>query len=201
VFELTEKGIPSLSLTSAPLVETGGLSRSLSKRAGAGVSASCFEVGQHPGIAITRRFAKEELRNALVINQVDRKFIACSVAPQNLNDDGEGHHTIILVDQHAADERIRVERFLSELCFGFLQENVARRALEPPFPVLLTRLEIQALLRPDHVYAFDRWGFGVVVPEATPSSFLEATDDAQLSGEYVQAFFDSVPDIVGDKVM
>ncbi|KAI0660771.1 hypothetical protein C8Q70DRAFT_972342 [Cubamyces menziesii] len=33
---------------------------------------------------------------------------------------GRGHGALVLIDQHAADERVRVERFLRSLCEGFL---------------------------------------------------------------------------------
>ena len=56
-------------------------------------------------------FTRDDLRSARVLGQVDAQFIACVLPP----DPG----TVVLVDQHAADERVRVERFLRELCEGY----------------------------------------------------------------------------------
>jgi DNA mismatch repair protein MLH3 len=54
----------------------------------------------------TRRFSKEELGNARIIGQVDCKFVACTL-PGDSTDEGEP--VLVLIDQHAADERVRVE--------------------------------------------------------------------------------------------
>ncbi len=84
-------------------------------------------------------FSKESLANARIIEQVDRKFIACLVSRETLDESRYGSEDedaiFVLVDQHAADERIRVERFLRELCVGFLDRDevgVGRRLLNPP---------------------------------------------------------------------
>ncbi|KAI0331238.1 hypothetical protein GY45DRAFT_1322484 [Cubamyces sp. BRFM 1775] len=92
------------------------------------------------------RFTSADLRTARVLGQVDRKFVACVIhgssppmeAPTSLDKDadgggdagagtgwsegacGRGHGALVLIDQHAADERVRVERFLRSLCEGFL---------------------------------------------------------------------------------
>ena len=81
--------------------------------------------------------------NTLIIGQVNEKFVACIV---NGGADGvamgSGSGTLVLVDQHAADERIRVEQFLSEICQGFLQHGFSGRVetleLNPAVLILLT---------------------------------------------------------------
>ncbi|KAG6885598.1 hypothetical protein C0993_012345 [Termitomyces sp. T159_Od127] len=123
------------------------------------------------------RFRKQDLRRAVVINQVDTKFIACLIEDY-IDDDGESlpatsipsakGHVLILVDQHAADERIRVERFLNDLCSGFLHSRngkdtdggVQVKELSPPLPVLLTLHEAQRLTESLEIReAFRSWGF------------------------------------------
>ena len=53
------------------------------------------------------KISKQDLRNVRVIDQVDKKFILVSMCqPSNL---------LLLVDQHAADERVRFEELLAEL--------------------------------------------------------------------------------------
>jgi len=51
--------------------------------------------------------SKEDLSQARVLGQVDKKFILISV--QTL---------LILIDQHAADERVKLEQLCHELCMG-----------------------------------------------------------------------------------
>ncbi|KAH0587902.1 hypothetical protein H2248_006654 [Termitomyces sp. 'cryptogamus'] len=62
----------------------------------------------------------------------------------------ERGQVLILIDQHASNECIRVERFLSDLCSGFLRGNgehadldVQTKAFSPPLPMLLTLHEAQ----------------------------------------------------------
>lgn len=64
----------------------------------------------NPGHATHSKLSKGSLRNAIIINQVDAKYILCSTPAQNTS------RTLVLVDQHAASERIILEALLSELC-------------------------------------------------------------------------------------
>ena len=71
--------------------------------------------------SLAARLTKQDLGNAEVITQVDKKFILIKVAlgsPVEIVDEIplDSNHVIVLVDQHAADERIRVEDLLSDLC-------------------------------------------------------------------------------------
>lgn len=151
---------------------------------------------------------------AQVINQVDRKFIACLVDLDHSThrENGKpqekrtaGGSTLILIDQHAADERVRVERFLREICSGFLRHcegtgGVEVSELSPAVPILLTRNEASRLATIEEVQsAFDRWG---VRFEGLAKLTLESEcvgDEA--SGGYVQVFVRAVPAIVGDKLL
>ena len=165
--------------------------------------------------SVTSRFHKDDLRRARVINQVDRKFIACLFETCRISDDDGRENnpqgsdldgTLVLIDQHAADERIRVERFLKEICMGFLnthddagnpsQEGISLRKLTPPFFVLLTVREAQRLAECVEIQeAFNRWGFFFEVPSQQGSD-LHGDDDRG----YAQVRVQSVPDIVADKV-
>src|SRR6266700_296354 len=71
------------------------------------------------------RFTKADIQHAEIINQVDKKFIACrisiakhtdAITKSNLPDrEAQPNSVLVLIDQHAADERVRVEFFLKEL--------------------------------------------------------------------------------------
>ncbi|KAL8629369.1 hypothetical protein Q9189_004942 [Teloschistes chrysophthalmus] len=67
------------------------------------------------------KLSKSGLRDARVIAQVDKKFILILMSPSRTHGDETGkerekERVLVLVDQHAADERIRVEDLLEELC-------------------------------------------------------------------------------------
>lgn len=80
------------------------------------------------GVAST--LSTSALRRAKVIRQVDEKFILCLMpttpatantlpVDSNLLDDGRAEvhgMTVVLIDQHAASERVTLERLLADLC-------------------------------------------------------------------------------------
>lgn len=62
-----------------------------------------------PTAAPSARLSKQALSNARIISQVDGKFILISMLNTKRS------QTLVLIDQHAADERIRVESLVDEL--------------------------------------------------------------------------------------
>ena len=165
-------------------------------------------------ISITRRFARGDLSNAMVMGQVDAKFIACVFSPPKtaegpllssrstakLNMPGRDAPTVVLVDQHAADERIRVERFLEELCIGFLDGNLERRDLAAhPACVLLTMAEARSVATSSDVRgAFDRWGIRYCEDSVQDITRQLANDNETW---YTQMKIETVPELVADKVL
>ncbi|KAJ9642348.1 DNA mismatch repair protein [Coniosporium tulheliwenetii] len=71
---------------------------------------------------VSGRLSKVALRDAEVIAQVDKKFILAKLGSPRIDAtdrNGTGSDTkqiLVLIDQHAADERCRVEDLLAELC-------------------------------------------------------------------------------------
>lgn len=167
------------------------------------------------------RFSKSDLSNAVVLGQVDRKFIACvmsgsdlfeAIDPEGLEDDGG---MLVLIDQHAADERIRVERFMRELCKGFVAPHgtvetmLDVRTLDQPVQVLLTAPEAKALAVSDTMQAtLKRWGiaFGplpdLVEDQEDEMDLFPARKKRSERGKsgYVQVEVTSVPEVVATKV-
>ncbi|KAF1946157.1 DNA mismatch repair protein [Clathrospora elynae] len=71
------------------------------------------------------RLSKEGLRAARVISQVDKKFILVKM-PKSWNSAvvQDAHaELLVLIDQHAADERVQVESLLRELCTPLTQKG------------------------------------------------------------------------------
>ncbi|KIR57329.1 DNA mismatch repair protein MLH3 [Cryptococcus gattii Ru294] len=122
------------------------------------------------------QISKSSLSEGIVLGQVDQKFIAVVLHTTiNLT-------TLALVDQHAADERISVEKVLLELCEGFARDDLSVAELTKTQPmIILTQAETRILSQPGVLPLFKRWGIRLTVP-------------SELSqGEYVQVKVDAVP--------
>jgi DNA mismatch repair protein MLH3 len=88
------------------------------------VTSNFFSYSTRSNIS-EHRFCKKDIEQAKVIGQLDNKFIACKLpCTQNIEQDIEENEIVeqrprnilILVDQHAADERVRVEMLFKEFC-------------------------------------------------------------------------------------
>lgn len=216
VYTQTERKIPSISISdSTPWLNIQDASGRKNPSHGC-QSSRYFPSGQHNpmtyamtiGGSSSHRYRKEDLRNAHVINQVDRKFIACLINDTGqIEGGGRSGRALVLIDQHAADERIRVERFLKTLCSGFLYSQkggqdktrmVETRVLSPNIPILLTRHEaIQLAHSPQVQRALRFWGFGFCGLDEVGS---ESEPDSDESG-YRQIMVETIPDVVGNKLL
>jgi DNA mismatch repair protein MLH3 len=169
---------------------------------------------------LTLRFTRDDLRRAEIINQVDNKFIACRIIKRNylnmsLDDRGREPYPdspiLVLVDQHAADERVRVERFLRDLCLGFLHSQdqtdnnsaskyVFSRELAPSRPVLLTQHEALTISQSQVVQeSFRKWGVRFTELSKVISDSDGTLESASNIG-YLQLYVSAIPEVVGDKV-
>ncbi|KAF8341392.1 uncharacterized protein EI90DRAFT_3116534 [Cantharellus anzutake] len=185
-------------------------------------------------LSVLSRFSSNNLRDADVINQVDDKFVLCKMPhirdwlelesmPLHGTAQIVAHsQVLILVDQHAADERIRVEKFLQEICTGFLFGDIGRRTLSatkargPLGPrsidsgsgrIVLTLSEAK-LLQGNYEFGehdrsgsgagalLDRWGFGIDL-----RSLQTALSLAKQGSDYVQIQIISVPELIAEKAL
>lgn len=166
-------------------------------------TSSQFRTEKNPPLhedlsALSIQFPKEALQHARVINQVDNKFIACVV--EDTSSSVRQTSTLVLIDQHAADERVRVERYLQEICLGYLchsNNGVKKRKLDRPASVLLTTHEVQRLQESAAIReAFSRWG--IIFGDLSLSPNTVWGEDQQHL--YTQVEIHTIPEVVADKV-
>lgn len=143
------------------------------------------------------RLTKEMLGSARFIAQVDRKFLLVALPPDE-DEEGAGRGkgpTLIIVDQHAADERVRVEGFLDELAGRVARgEAVEREALQPPVGVVISRDEAATLRAgAGKVEQFARWGVDILLE---PDDAGLAPTGEEPATDYVQVFLSAVPSVV-----
>ncbi|OAL67305.1 hypothetical protein A7C99_1168 [Trichophyton rubrum] len=100
------------------------------------------------------RLNKCALKKATVIAQVDQKFILLRTSL--LCEEREGEEVLVLVDQHAADERCRVEELFTALCNLSPSGNVDTTNL--PTPISFRILSQEARLFEARSGYFSSWG-------------------------------------------
>ena len=111
IFGTTEEGIPQVSFD-GPTIETSDV---LHGRRHCCSDLDVQKAFTQASVSFSAKISKQGLNTARVISQVDQKFILICVQGSSDNLDGEDAGLLVLVDQHAADERIRVEGLLADL--------------------------------------------------------------------------------------
>jgi len=235
VYSLTERKIPSIDI-SRHLISNRH--NDTPHGCNSGRHYSTFHEGRHrsrwkgltssskdPGFNSSSRFQKEDLAHAEVLGQVDKKFIACIMnagnpstgVDQDSSDDVEGNRngnrTLVLIDQHAADERIRVERFLEEICSNFLRRcshssgqdtdhSLDAVPLDSPVQVTLAKHDAsQIACSPDLQRTLHAWG---ITFDSLNDRLLSSREDfgldEQARSEHVHLNIRTVPSLLREKL-
>ena len=128
-------------------------------------------------IHLTHDMTKEEVEKLVFIEQVDRKFLLCKLPGSSLSNE-----MLLLLDQHAADERVRVEALLKEYCLQVQEGRVEIMTLQESRHILLSRSEVMAVQL--HIADLARWG--VIVEVGTSAEQITVR---------------AVPAVVGERLM
>jgi DNA mismatch repair protein MLH3 len=171
-------------------------------------------------------FSRESLARAEFVAQVDRKYLLAKLPVA-----GERRsplattQTLVLVDQHAASERVRVERFLDATVGNVARgESIATircgrdeaddpdeaerapRSVENRIGIVVGRREYE--LARQYRTVFARWGFTLAfdddddeAPPPSPSFSPTTGGDGGGGGDYHQIWLESVPDLVSNRLL
>ena len=116
VFYGVEGNIPQIS-TGGPIL---GLSNNLYGKIRQFLDKDIEKAFKESSMQLSAKLSREKLKDAITVSQVDRKFILLVMTrelpnlPSNARVETSGR-ILVLVDQHAADERIRVEALYTEI--------------------------------------------------------------------------------------
>ncbi|BGP21707.1 DNA mismatch repair protein [Rhodotorula toruloides] len=132
-------------------------------------------------------FSRASLVEAEFIAQVDTKYLLVRVPPSS---EGRGT-TLVLVDQHAASERVRVEKFLDAIVGRLVRgEEVEVRELEGEdrVGVVVSRAEFEAV---------ERWWY---VLQRRGLRFAAGAYGAANEGDYHQLWLSTLPSLLSDRL-
>lgn len=120
-------------------------------------------ISSNVGFHIPNKLQRQDLIPAKIIGQVDCKWIACLT-----------NQYIVLIDQHAADERIKLE--------NMLDSTLDIRFLEPNIYINVTKQEMELAMKYQSVLR--RWGIHVEMSE--PSKTNHQRWQRQISPHFIK---------------
>lgn len=161
-----------------------------------------------PVASSTQTFSRASLERAEFVAQVDAKYLLVKLP---LEGDQGPNTTLVLVDQHAASERVRVEQFFEATAGAVLRGGAVPSCTLHADPdtagvksksigIVLGSAEYETVLR--HRDAFARWGLAVCFDDDPPApEIMDLETSAASNAEYRQVWLDSVPEVVAGRLI
>ncbi|KAL8711646.1 MAG: hypothetical protein Q9220_004056 [cf. Caloplaca sp. 1 TL-2023] len=156
---VVEQNIPKLSFD-GPSIETP--SRSHGRCSHVDIEKAFTEAS----FSTPAKLSKAALKNAKIISQLEKKFILVLLNPSP--SDFDSQPILTLIDQHAADERIRIENLLTDLCTApstITLQLTASYAHKPTIATSLLPKPLKFVIQPQehslfatHAQHFAHWG-------------------------------------------
>ncbi|XP_041122833.1 DNA mismatch repair protein Mlh3-like [Polyodon spathula] len=95
------------------------------------------------------RFTKDMINSMEVVQQVDNKFIACLINTRSQEGTDKEGNLLVLVDQHAAHERVRLEKLVTDSYETHSEASGPKRLCSstvcPPLEIDVTEEELRLL--------------------------------------------------------
>jgi DNA mismatch repair protein MLH3 len=174
---------PAFAPTEPPIPRIPDPLEAVTEPAPGGVSVNCGhlkfgDTSETSMLQFTGRVSKQALRDAEVIGQVDSKFVLVKLALQSAgsavsreartasSDSGE---LLVLIDQHAADERCRVEELQKEY-FGSDDGERGANTDQLDKPIQFELPKQEGLLLSRFKEHFEYWGIMYEVQSAETAS-------------------------------
>ena len=194
-FKPTEEKIPQISFDGLN-VDSSALLHGRHHRCSAADIQKAFS---HSSSYNQTKLSKRCLATARVIAQVDRKFILVSMDHIEASGHSEPHATkqngvLVLIDQHAADERIRVEKLLADLCIpippqdqpltrgmGYQRLDSAIRTTVLLKPICFETADQEMRMFIDHARHFADWGILYQIHSPQASSKISSLEKCRIS--------------------
>uniref|UniRef100_A0A8C7YBV5 MutL homolog 3 (E. coli) n=1 Tax=Oryzias sinensis TaxID=183150 RepID=A0A8C7YBV5_9TELE len=100
-------------------------------------------------VLVPYRLSKAMIHSMKVVDQVDKKFLACLINTREEELASDGGNLLVLVDQHAAHERVRLENLITDSyednpeIFG--EKWLCSSTIVPPLEISVTEEELRLL--------------------------------------------------------
>ncbi|KAJ5081501.1 hypothetical protein NUU61_009765 [Penicillium alfredii] len=169
---------PTFTRTETPISNLQPIAPGIQK---SGFQESLHEIGTL-GIAHVAKFRgrlqRHSLEAAEIIAQVDRKYIVAKIGVASVNEARENaaEEVLVLIDQHAADERSRVEQLFEEMFLPTIPSQTLPRSRRVQTvqvePVAFEISPTENLLFRKYSHFFSSWGICYDTDETSGSAAL-----------------------------
>ena len=194
VFHRTEEAIPQVAFSS-PSVEASMILHGRHHRCS---HLDIQDAFTESSSSFSTNLSKDGLRTAYVISQVEKKFILVCMNTRVsegtvFQDSSTEKQLLVLMDQHAADERIRVESLLAELCAPPLCRSASPNSRpDPQSPqsgirttILVKSISFDIPVQEHRLFAnqrshFANWGILYDIKPAQQSSLISGSSACRL---------------------